>query len=131
MNHPTAFDWYMSDGKAGLQWGEVDAVQEEWVPIDENLEVFVRINDYLNKEVGRVNIRDALENISVDVDNTGIFNNVAQKNKIDATASGLANSASGVTSPEELAEMARYISGYNDEIEKMKCDNMFAPSIHE
>lgn len=116
----SAFEWFMSDGKTGLEWGEIDEVQEPWMPIDENLEVFERINNYLDKEIQSVNIRDALKNISVDVDNTGIFKNVAEKNKIDSTAMALSDAGNQKTTAEQLSEMAKNISDYNEALDDAK-----------
>lgn len=116
--------WVLSEGTNGFEWGEIDPLQEDWIEIDKNVEVLETINDFINKKITTEKIKDLLSIVSADVEKTGIFNNVKQKQKIDATINGMSIATSSEIPASEMAKLARTFGDYNDFLMEAKNDKM-------
>lgn len=114
----------LSEGKNGFDICGIDPLQEDWIEIDKNVEVLETINEFINKKIKTEKIKDLLSIVSEDVEKTGIFNNVNQKQKIDATIDGMRIATSSEIPASKMADCARNFGYYNDELMEAKNDKM-------
>lgn len=111
----------LSEGKNGFDIYGIDPLQEDWIEIDKNVEVLKKINDFIF--INKKN-KDLLSIVSADVEKTGIFNNVNQKQKIDATIDGMRIATSSEIPESTLEEYAKCFGDYNDYLMEAKNDKM-------
>ena len=120
----TRIQWVLSEGKNGFEFGGIDPLQEDWIEIDKNVVVLEKINDFINKKITTEKIKDLLSIVSADVEKTGIFNNVKQKQKIDAAINGMSIATSSEIPASTMADYARTFGDYNDYLMEAKNDKM-------